>query len=480
MNASLIIPEIGIVGLALAILLVDLWTPAASKPRLGYLAAVGLVFIFASTCGNSIADNSLSGFSGLLVNDGMALFFKRFFIVAALLVTLLGTEYADRIAGGIAEFYVLVLLALAGMMFAASANDFTLAFVALETITVTFYVLVSFQKARIASLEAGVKYLIMGALSTAFLIFGIALVFAAANTTNFTVLHAASATLANNRLCWLGLLMISIGLAFKISAFPFQMWTPDVYQGAPMPVTAYLAIASKAAGFVLLLRILFVALPFITVRWDTLFVSVAAITILYGNLCAIPQRSLKRLLGYSSISHAGYMLLGVVALNNNGLAAILYYLLGYLFTLGAAFIVITLVCRDSDDIASVSGLNQRSPVLAAALALAMVSLAGLPPLAGFAGKLLLLMSLVEHAPVNPACWWLALVAVVGVVISIYYYFGVIRAIYWPVEKAPGAAIMLSPVMKVSLAVCVVGMFYVGLFPNTVVQAANHAVNLLRF
>jgi NADH-quinone oxidoreductase subunit N len=480
MNASLIIPEIGVVGLALAILLIDLWTPAASRPRLGYLAAIGLVFILASTFGNNIADNPLSGFGGLFVNDGLAVFFKRFFIVAALLVVLLGTEYADRITAGIAEFYVLILLALAGMMFAASANDFTLAFVALETITVTLYVLVSFQKGRVASLEAGVKYLIIGALSTAFLVFGIAVIFAAANTTNFTVLHAASATLANNRLCWLGLLMVSVGLAFKISAFPLQMWAPDVYQGAPTPVTAYLAIASKAAGFVLLLRILFVAVPYIAVRWDTLFVYVAAVTILYGNLCAIPQRSLKRLLGYSSISHAGYMLLGVVALNGDGFSAILYYLLGYLFTLGAAFIVITLVCRESDDIASVAGLNQRSPTLAAALALAMMSLAGLPPLAGFAGKLLLLLSVVEHASVNPACWWLAIVTVVGVVISIFYYFGVIRAIYWPVEKTSGGAILVSPIMKVSLAVCVAGMFYVGLFPNAVVQAANQAVNMLRF
>ena len=242
------------------------------------------------------------------------MFFKRFFIVAALLVVLLGTEYADRITAGIAEFYVLILLALAGMMFAASANDFTLAFVALETITVTLYVLVSFQKGRVALLEAGVNNLIIGALSTAFLVFGIAVIFAAANTTNFTVLHAASATLANNRLCWLGLLMVSVGLAFKISAFPLQMWAPDVYQGAPTPVTAYLAIASKAAGFVLLLRVC-LRRRHIAVCWDTLFVYVAAVTILYGNLCAIPQRSLNGLLGYSSISHAGYMLLGVVALN---------------------------------------------------------------------------------------------------------------------------------------------------------------------
>jgi len=480
MNLPLIIPEMSVVGLALAILLIDLWTPAARKPWLGYLAAMALGVILIMSFADRVTDNPIPAFGGLFLCDGLSIFFKRFFIGAAILVVLMGIEYADRIPAGIAEFHALVLLALAGMMFAASANDFILVFVSLELITVSFYVLVSFQRTRLSSLEAGVKYLVMGGLSAAFLVFGIALLFAASNSTNFTALNAASAWLANNRLFWLGLLLILTGLAFKIAVFPMQMWAPDVYQGAPTPVTAFLAIASKGAGFVLLLRVLFMAVPFVSRHWQTLFMAVAGISILYGNLCALPQRSLKRLLGYSSIAHAGYMMLGVAALNRDGSAAILYYLVGYLFTLGAAFVVICVVCRETDDLSALAGLGQRSPLLAAAMAMAMVSLAGVPPLAGFAGKLLLLLAVVERAGLNPAYYWLAILAVAGVVISLAYYLGVVRAIYWSKTPAGAAPIAISPTMQVSLAVCMAGMLYIGLFPNAVLQAATEAVKALRF
>jgi NADH-quinone oxidoreductase subunit N len=480
MNLYLIAPEILVVGLALAILLVDLWTPARLKPRLGWLAVLGLVFILGLTFAQPVSAASVTGFSGLLVCDGLGLYFKRLFLGAAVLVLLLGIESAGRLSMGVAEFFVLVLLALAGMMFCAGVNDFMLLFVSVELITITFYVLVSFQRGRAESLEAGVKYLVMGALSTAFLVFGVALLFATSNTTNFSVLSANSFTLAGDKLFWLGLLLVLVGLAFKIAAFPMQMWAPDVYQGAPTPVTAYLAVASKAAGFVLLLRVLFVAAPFLARQWEALLMAVSGISILYGNLCAIPQRDLKRLLGYSSIAHAGYLLLGVAALNRNGASAILYYLTGYLFTLGAAFVVICLVGRESGDISALAGLNKRSPLLAAAMAMAMVSLAGIPPLAGFAGKFLLLKAVIEHAAANPAYYGLAFVALAGIIISLYYYFGVIRAIYWREDAPDPSPIPVSPAMRVSLAACMAGMIWLGLFPNAVVVAAEQAVKALNF
>jgi NADH-quinone oxidoreductase subunit N len=480
MNLYLIIPEMLVIGLALGVLLLDLWTPAESKARLGYLAAFVLGLILCLTFADNVGVHATTEFAGVYVNDGLGIFFKRFFITSAILIVLLGMEFADRIPLGIAEFYTLVLLALAGMMFSAGINDFMLMFVSLELITVTFYVLVSFQRARLSCLEAGVKYLIMGALSTAFLVFGIALLFAASNATNFTLLGAASVAMAHEKLLWLGLLLILVGLSFKIAAFPMQMWAPDVYQGAPTPVTAFLAVASKAAGFVIILRVLFTAVPYIARQWGTFFMIVAGITILYGNLCAIPQRNLKRLLGYSSIAQAGYLLLGIAALNRDGSEAILYYLLGYLFTLGAVFVVICLVCRQSEDIGSLAGLNQRSPFLAAAMAMGMISLSGIPPLAGFAGKFLLIKAVVEQAALNPAYYWLAFVAVAGVVISLYYYFGIIRAIYWPGAPADASPIQISPTMRISLAVCMLGMLYLGLFPNSVLVAAAQAVKGLRF
>jgi len=424
-----------------------------------------------------------TAFNGMFVEDGLAVFFKRFFIVAAILVLFMSVEFSDCIASGISEYYSLIVFALSGMLFAASANNFAMLFVSIELITVTFYVLTSFQRGRLVSLEAGVKYLILGALSSAFMVYGIALVWGTTGKLNFNELAMVAAQFAGNKIFLLGVVLVLVGLGFKIAAFPFQIWAPDVYQGAPTPTTAFLAVGSKAAGFVLLLRVLFTAIPGVTAHWANPLIIISGITILYGNLCAVPQQNLKRLLGYSSIAHAGYLLLGVAALSASGQAAILYYLSGYLFTVLGAFTVIVLVMRhlDSEDISGLAGLNQRSPLLASTLALALVSLAGIPPLAGFFGKILLLKAVIQQAQVtaNHGYYCLAFTALAGVVISLYYYFGVIRAIYWskdaPADLSP---ILLSGPAKVAIAICIAGMFWIGLFPNPMLSLATTAVKAL--
>jgi NADH-quinone oxidoreductase subunit N len=479
MNLSALTLELAVAGVGLQILLVDLWTPTLRKRHLGYLAAIAVIGIFiASFCvsGSPVRYAFGSGTTGALVIDPLALFFKRFFLVAAALVLVMAVEFSDRIEAGISEFYALILFAVSGMMLVASANDFVLVFVSLELITITFYVLTSFQRARVGSLEAGIKYLIISALSTGFLALGIAFVFGTANTTNFSEIRAASATLTQNRLFLLGLLLVFVALGFKIAAFPFQIWAPDVYQGSPVPTTALLAIGSKAAGVALWIRILYGVVPDVASRWNGVFIVLAALTILYGNLCAIPQRNLKRLLGYSSISNAGYVLLGIVALNDAGVSAILYFLGGYLFTLVAAFTVICLVMSDSEDVSALSGLNQRSPGLAAAMTLAMVSLAGVPPLAGFFGKFLLLKALIERGSADPACYVLALIAVIGVAISLYYYFGVIRAMYWPSVGPNLGRIPLSWPTRAVLGLSIAGMLYLGLFPARMLNASDFAAH----
>ncbi len=396
------------------------------------------------------------------------------------MVILLAIEFSDRIQAGVSELYALTLFALLGMLFACSANDFSLLFVSLELITVSFYVLTSFQRSRLTSLEAGVKYLVIGALSTAFTVFGIALVYGMSGKLNFVDLAVRAPQLLENKIFLLGFLLVLVGLGFKIAAFPFQIWAPDVYQGAPSPVTAFLAVGSKAAGFVLLLRVLFIAAPDVSERWANLLIVISAVTILYGNLCAIPQRNLKRLLGYSSIAHAGYLLLGVAALNASGKSAVLYYLAGYLFTVLAAFAVIVVVMRqfDNEDVSALAGLHQRSPLLASAITLAMVSLAGLPPLAGFFGKFLLLKSVIQNGPANPACYVLAFIAIAGVVISFYYYFSVIRVVYWSKDAADLTPITPSLPMKTVLYACIAGMFYLGLFPGALLNLTDQAVRLL--
>jgi len=478
MNLPLLTLEIAVAGLALLVLLLDLWTAPQFKSRLGFVTAAGLLIILAASF--QIEPGGWASPRAMLAQDGLAVFFQRIFLVAAIFVVLMARECADRIPMGIGEFHVIVLMALTGMMLAAAANDFVLVFVALELISASFYVLVSFQRSRLHSLEAGVKYLIQSALAAAFLVFGIALIFGTANHTNFVLLSREAAALDRNKVYWLGVLLVLSGLSFKIAAFPLQVWAPDVYQGAPTPVTAFLAIASKAAGFVLVLRVLFVAMPKLAVHWDKMLMVAAGITILYGNLCAIPQRNLKRLLGYSSIANAGYLLLGVAAVNASGSAAVLYYLAGYLFTLAAAFLVICVVMPDNDDIGALAGLSRRSPLLAGALALAMVSLAGVPPLAGFLGKFLLFRAVIERGATDSGCYWLAGVAVIGVVISLYYYFAVIRVMYWAKDPPDLSPVIVPARVQIPLAVCMVGMLYLGILPGPVLAGATEAVKALKF
>ncbi len=481
MNLSLMTLEISVVALGLVVLLADLWLPAERKRALGYAAAAALALLFLNsfTTHCSCALNG-EAFGGMFVQDGLSVFFKRLFLLAAVLVLVLAVEFSDRIAAGVSEYYSLIIFALAGMLFAASANDFVMLFVSIELITVTFYVLTSFTRGKVASLEAGVKYLILGALSSAFMVYGIALVWGTSGKFNFSDLAMIAGKFADNKIFLFGVLFILVGLGFKIAAFPFQMWTPDVYQGAPTPTTAFLAIGSKAAGFVLLLRFLFSAIPDVTAHWQNLIIVISGITILYGNLCALPQRNLKRLLGYSSIAHAGYLLLGVAALTSAGQTAVLYYLSGYLFTVIAAFTVIALVLRhlESEDVSGLAGLNQRSPLLAATMTLAMVSLAGIPPLAGFFGKFLLLKAVIEQGATNHGYYCLAFTALVGVVISLYYYFGVVRAVYWSKDSGERSLIPISTPMRFAIGVCIAGMFWLGVFPGALVKVATEAVKVL--
>jgi NADH-quinone oxidoreductase subunit N len=478
MNASLMTLEICVMALGMVLLLADFWMPAERKKFLAYVAIAALGgLLLISFSGNGICSVFGTAFNGSFIEDGLSLFFKRFFLAAAILVLFLTAEFSEKLTG-ISEYYSLIVFALVGMLFAASSNDFAMLFVSIELITVAFYVLVSFQRGKMASLEAGVKYLIIGALSSAFMVFGIALIWGTTGKMNFTELAQVAPQFLGNKIFLTGVLFLLAGLGFKIAVVPFQIWVPDVYQGAPTPTTAFLAVGSKAAGFVLLLRVLFTAIPGVTAHWADFLIVISGITILYGNLCALPQRNLKRLLGYSGISHAGYLLLGVAALSASGQSAIMYYLTGYLFTVVAAFIVLALVTRhlDNEDISALAGLNQRSPLLASTMTFAMVSLAGIPPLAGFFGKFLLLKSVIEAAQVtgNHGYYCLAFTALVGVVISLYYYFGVVRAIYWSKDAPDLSPIPLSGAAKFAIAICVAGMFWIGIFPNTVLNLADAA------
>lgn len=466
----------------LLLLLVDLVIPPERRKLLGYAAAVvvGVLFLY-SLSGRYAPVEPVEAFGGSAVLDGLAVFFKRFFLLAAVLVLLVSVEFSGKLTTGATEFWALTLFALVGMLFAASANNFAMLFVAIELITVTFYILTSYQRTRLASLEAGVKYLIIGAVSSAVMVYGIALVFGAAGSMQFAEIARQSPELAENRLFQLGMLFVIGGLAFKVSVFPFQIWAPDVYEGSPAPATAFLAVGSKAAGVVLLVRLLGQVAPDLALKWEKLLLLLGCVSILFGALCAIPQRSLKRLMGYSSIVNGGFLFLGLAAMSQAGSAAVLFYLAAYLFTVLAAFAVVAVVIQAAgdDDIASVAGLAQRAPLAGVALTLAMVSLAGVPPLAGFMGKFFLLKALVEQGASFTAYWWAIGVAVLGALIGFYYYFGVIRAVWWPREAGAPTELPLSPVATATLVLCVAGILVLGIYPAPVWDAARAAVALLR-
>ena len=474
--------EVMVVALGLLVLLADLFLSESARRSLGWVAAgaLGLVFLLSfRESFVSLADGE--AFGGIYRLDGLALFFKRFFLVTAIFVLIFAMDFASRLKGGMSEYLAFILFALSGMMFASSANDFSLLFVAIELITVTFYILVSFQRHRMHSLEAGVKYLILGAVSSAFLVYGIALVFGEAGSLKFDVIRAAHDGLLGSNVFLFGMLFVFAGLAFKISAFPFQVWAPDVYQGAPTPTTTFLAVGSKAAGFVLLIRLFGSVVPELTAQWTGMLMVVAALTILYGNLCALPQRNLKRLLAYSGIANAGYLLMGIVAQSESGegTAAILYYLAGYLFTLVAAFMIINLLARDGEgeDISCLAGLGKRSPFLALTLTLAVVSLAGIPPLAGFFGKFLLVKSVTAKAFGDAGYFALLAVAVFGVVVSIYYYFRIIRTIYWSKDTPDNSPVAIAWPTRMVLGLCVAAILYLGLLPDKPINWANAAAKI---
>ena len=457
MNLSLLNLELATALLAMVVLMLDVFWPRKDRHILGAIAAAGLVCILGwSFLGGAICG---TGFNGMLVNDPLAFFFKRLFLIATILVLVMSVGFASRLESGVGEFFAIILFACLGMQLTASVGDFVMLFVSLETVTVSFYVLTSYMRRQLPSLEAGVKYLIISALATAFMVYGITFIYGTTNTTNFGALAEFLRAKGASGPLLLGVLFVIAGLGFKIATVPFQIWVPDVYQGAPAPVTAFLAVGSKAAGFVLLLRVLFGGFLPLEQTWVAVIGVLAGLSILYGNLAAIPQKNIKRLLGYSSISHAGFLLLGIAAASVYGTGAVLFYLFAYVFTnLGAFLVIVCLSAVTADDeIASYSGLGKRSPLLAAAMTVALVSLAGVPPMAGFFGKFLIFSAVIEKQ-----MWCLTIIGAIGVVASLYYYLGVVRAMYWR-EPADATAIPLSLSMKAALWFTIVAVVGIGIF-----------------
>jgi NADH-quinone oxidoreductase subunit N len=464
--------EIAVLVLGVLLLLFEAFAERIDKRTLAFTAMAGLgaVLVASFFLAPPPAEIPSSGFWTFYTADPLAIFFKRFALVATIIVLVMMVDYAPIVRqsihgtthqSGLGEFFALPIFTCAGLMWMASAVDFVMIFVSLELVTISFYVLVSFTRRNPATLEAGVKYLILSALSTGFLVYGIAWIFGVTGETN---LARVTAVLARPGLeegpALFGMVLILVALGFKIAAVPFQMWVPDVYQGAPTPVTAYLSVGSKAAGFVVLLRVL---QPFLLLRQiERLLAVVALLTLIYGNLAALPQSNLKRLLAYSSIAHAGYLLIGVVCIDGEAIA---FYLVAYLLMTLLSFAVLVVVAKQTgDNIEDFNGLAQRSPFLAFAMLIAMASLAGVPFTAGFLGKFYIFNAAVARQQSA-----LIVVGVITVACGFYYYFKVVRAMYW--EDPPGeTAVFSGQLSRITMAALIAGIIFLGVYPQPVLNA----------
>ncbi len=464
--------EVAVLVLGAVILLIESFSSKLDRRYLGYAALVGLTLIFLATFRVAPQTATSSApFWDSYSADTTSLFFKRIALATTAGVIVMILDFAPLVATGIqgatpqsglGEFFALPLFTCAGLMWMSSAIDFVLIFVSLELVTISFYVLVGFTRRNPASLEAAVKYLVLSAVATGFLVYGITWIFGATGETNLQkITTVLSRPGLEQNAALFGAVLVIIALGFKIAAVPFHIWVADVYQGAPTPVTAYLSVGSKAAGFVVLLRVLdpFLLLP----QMQTLLVAIAVLTLIYGNLAALPQTNVKRLLAYSSIAHAGYLLVAVVSFSGRAVA---FYLVAYLLMTLLSFAVLILVSQPGgDQLESFAGLSQRSPFLAFAMLVAMASLAGVPFTAGFLGKFL-----VFDAAIATHHFGLVIVAIVTVGAGFYYYFKVVRAIYWDAPSSSTDKIIVSPLTRAALIALIAGTFVLGVYPQPIFDA----------
>ncbi len=458
-----ILPELLLAGAAMLILLVDAARPSRGGRPMAVVAMLGIAAAGAVVVRQwqVPAADELTVLGGMIAVDRYALFFRLVILGCAALGVLLAAHYLERTGEGRGEYYALLLFAASGMTLLAAAADLIVVFLALEVLSLSLYVMAGFSWRRLASQEASLKYFLLGAFSSAFFLYGIALAYGVAGTTSLGgIADALSGRTESVSLALAAAGLLAVGFAFKVAAVPFHMWTPDVYQGAPTPVTGFMAAGTKVAGFAALIRVATVALGPVAWELTPALVAVSALTMVVGSVLAIAQEDVKRMLAYSSIAHAGFVLVGVAAANQEGISGAMFYLVAYAAMILGAFAVVVVVSRTGEQrtsLGSYRGLARRSPVLGALLALFLLSLAGIPPTAGFIAKVL-----VFQAAVRAGLEGLVVVAVLASVVAAFFYIRLIVLAYMedpedevgrvPTEPAPGVALGVAAVVTLLLGI----------------------------
>ncbi|MFQ5441471.1 MAG: NADH-quinone oxidoreductase subunit N [Thermodesulfobacteriota bacterium] len=472
-NFASVMPEILTTGLAILVLIVDFFLGARHKALLGYLSIIGLVLMLPVA---ALTTTGAATFGGMVISDTFSAYFNVIFLIAAIFTIFISVDYLKKTGIQRGEYYHIILFATLGMMVMASANDLITLYVGLELMALSFYILVAFRVGSSRSVEGALKYFVLGALSSGILLYGITFIYGATGSTNFNAIAARIGS-SEGAFLTLGFVLIIVGFGFKVAAFPFHLWAPDVYEGAPTPVTALLSIGSKAAAFAVFLRLFIVAFPAVHIEWSVMLWMLSAATMIFGSVAAISQRNIVRMLAYSSIAHAGIILIGLLVYNDTGAAGVLYYMLVYLFMNMGAFVIVTHLRSDAgglrrgENISDYRGLGTERPVLALLMALFLLSLAGIPPTGGFAAKFVVL-----SAAVKAKYFWLASIGVITTVISLFFYA---RVIFYMFMKEPDERAILPNTTvsyNIVLFCTAVGTIFLGIYPSPFIDLAMKAVS----
>ena len=462
MNLNSILVEILVASLGVLVLAMSMVLPRSKKSLIGYFSAFALLGILVFTFVYNSGD-SISFFKGLYVSDSISTYFKQLFIISAAMASLMSVSYVKKLTDSRSEFFVIMIFATLGMMVMASANDLITLYIGLELMSISFIILTAYDKKSIKSTEAGTKYVLLNAMSTAVLLYGMSLLYGLSGSVNFPDIISFLSSGSNHSMVVLGSVLVIAGFGFKISAAPFHMWSPDIYEGAPTPVTAFLAGGSKVAGFAVLIKILMQVMQSNQSTVVVLVIALSILSMMIGNIIAIPQTNLKRMLAYSGVAHAGYILIGIVSYTTAGISAMLYYMLLYIFATIGAFASITAFSNQTgkDDIQDFSGMWKRSPLLTAVLLISLLSLAGIPPAAGFIGKFYLFTAAAQQGYL-----WMAFVAMGMSVVSIYYYIVVIRVMLMG-EASDSTKIKIPASLKLVMIVSAIMILVMGLYPGPI-------------
>jgi len=452
-----ILPEIFLVLLGIIIVIVDLTTKEEQKGVLGWISAAGLFFIIIISLLFALpGDQSISTWGGMIRYDWLSFVFMILFLFGAGITSLLAMDIPNL--GRRGELYLLLLASTLGMCLMASSADLVMLYLAIETTSIPMYILAGFMTQEKKSTEAGFKYLLFGALTSAILLYGFSLIYGFTGTTNIYSLAEGFSKYTNSLPIIGAFLLVLVGFGFKVAVFPFHFWAPDVYEGAPTPITGFLSTASKAAGFAVLIRFLIIVYPEYTQLWSALLAALAVATMTLGNLMALTQKNMKRMLAYSSIAHAGYITIGVVAASQEGFSAVIFYLIAYLLTNLAVFGAVSVISRTtgSDEISSYAGLSRRAPGISLVLLVGLLSLAGMPPLGGFIAKFLIFAS-----AVNAGMIWLAVIGVLNSIIGLYYYLIVLKVIYLYRSDDENSPLPIPKAYVLALFILTFGIILVG-------------------